>query len=509
MFKQQLFQMRLNLSFLSLLVIFNNCCSAEKATAGSEGKQQKQEQPAVKAAEQLDSAGKSDIVAKIGDYVITEKDLQQRLATEIHPYNYGYSDEQSGNVDVNGVLLQMIAEKAMVMEGRKQGYLQDEETSVIIDRFKNRRLANQVWVTYISGRKSELEVTQEEIDKQTKDNPKLNQAQAKAFLQGQKANRILEQYYSQLCQKYHLKKESGNFPKAIDLHDRLLNRPKEPRKQPWIFSTQIKNELTPEEKSIVLAAYDGGTFTIKDFLYALMEMSPPGRPKDLNTEKGVESLLDRFLRLTIFVAEAKSLGLDKDKKFLDDVRLQEDMSLLGKVITEKVKPADANEPAEEQIKAYFEKNKGKFGKPRMLKIDQIWCSDLEMARKVKAELEVKDFNSVKMEFSLQKQSKPFDTTAGNEGLFFKDLWQADPNQIVGPIKGFYSEGLKWRIVKILEKKPAEAKEYSADMKDLVKLRIMDEWRNTTMANYRKELLQKYPYEIYAEKIKDIDPLSIP
>ncbi len=489
---------------------------SEQAAAVSEAQQQKQEQPVPKGPVPKEPVAKAappkaeqpDVVARIGDYVIIKKELKQKLMMEIHPYNYDQLDVQVGPVDVNEVLLKIIAEKAMAVEGRKQGYLQDEEISIVIDRFKDRKLANMAWSRYLQGKEGALEVTKEEIDKQVKANPKLNQAQAKLQLQRQKAKRLFEQYYNQLCEKFHLKNDSDNFPKAAQIHDRLLNKPKAPRKQWWILTTQIKEELTPEERDIVLATYDGGKVTVKDWLYALTEIAPPSRPKDLNTEKGVENLLNRYLRLPILVAEAQSLGFDKDKDFLQELREREDMSLLGKVMSEKVK--DVNEPTEAQIVAYFEKNKEKFGTPRTLKIDQIWCADLETANKVKADLESgKDFDAAKTEYSLQKQSKPLNTYPGTEGIFFQDLWKGDPNQIVGPIKGFYAEGLKWRIVKILEKKPAEIKEYSTDMKDRIKWRMLGEQKETILADYRKELLQKYPYEIYADKIKDIDPLKIP
>ncbi len=94
-------------------------------------------------------------------------------------------------------------------------------------------------------------------------------------------------------------------------------------------------------------------------------------------------------------------------------------------------------------------------------------------------------------------------------MFFNDLWQSDPNTVVGPVKGFYSDAVKWRIVKVFEKKPAELKEYSGDLKDRVKSSILADRRNAAFAKYRQELLEKYPHKIYADRIKDIDPLNIP
>ena len=458
------------------------------------------QQPTAQAAEP------SNMVAQIGDYAITTEELEQRLMNELRPDDDKLY-EKVQPLDAREVLMKMIAEKAMVIEARKQGYLQDEQIQAPIKRFKERMLINLCLGRYFKGKQNEMAVTDAEIDKKLKTDPKMDRKRATALLQREKSNRLFDQYYNQLCKKFHVQKESRNFPKAAQIHQRLLNHPKEPRKMWWIQSSQIREELTPEEKDIVLATYDNGKVTLKDWFNALSDIAPPGRPKDLNTPQGVERLLDRPLRMAVLVAEAESLGLDKDENFIKQLRQRQDSMLLGKVRQEKVK--DISDPADEQIVAYFEKNKQAFGTPNMLKIDQIWCQDLKTAREAKAELERgKDFEAVKQECSLQKKAEPFHTDPSSEGIFFEDLWKGDPNEIVGPVKGFYGDGLKWRIVKILEKKPAQVKEYSDGMKGRVKSTMMDEQRNTILAKYRKELLEKYSYEIYAERIKDIDPLEL-
>ena len=93
-------------------------------------------------------------------------------------------------------------------------------------------------------------------------------------------------------------------------------------------------------------------------------------------------------------------------------------------------------------------------------------------------------------------------------MFWKDLWAGDPNQIIGPVKGFYQQGISWRIVKIMEKVPGKEKLYSTNMDGQIRSRIMSEQNKALIARYGKELLSKYPHQIYADKIKDIDPLGL-
>jgi hypothetical protein len=111
--------------------------------------------------------------------------------------------------------------------------------------------------------------------------------------------------------------------------------------------------------------------------------------------------------------------------------------------------------------------------------------------------------------SLVKTTKPYNIYPGSEGLFWKDLWKGDPNDVIGPIKGFQRSGVQWRIVKIMEKNPGTLAEYSDDMESRVKEKMMSERREVIFEQYGNEVLKKYTYQIYADKIKNIDSLDIP
>jgi hypothetical protein len=419
------------------------------------------------------------------------------------PYDSGISTEIT---DAKTVLMKMIAEKAMVIEARKQNLQEDETMQAVLKQYREKRLANLLLGNHIKGK---INITDSEIDEKMKSDPKLDRVRAKAMLAREKSGELVGQYYNELYKKLHVQKQNDNFYKTAQIHQRLLLNPKEPRKAVFIRINQVKNELTPEEKNIVLATYDNGKITLKDWFDALCELSPPSRPRDLHTPQGVERLLERALRMPIFVAEAKSYGFDKDENLVKQVTEYEDGILLNKATREQTKDIKGPIP-DEQIVEYFNKNKGLFGTQDTLKIDQIWCQDIKTAQKAKAELDNgKDFEAVKKSYSLEKESIPFHTSFNSEGIFFKDLWKPEPNEVVGPTKGFHRDGIKWRIVKILEKTPATVTEYSADNKRRIESKMMEEQRSTTLEKYRKDLLEKYSYEIYADKIRDIDPLDIP
>ena len=503
---------KLALFIPGLLIILCLCCTekeqespqtADKPAVVETKAPNATDKPAV--VEKKEDETESNVVAKIGPYTITKDELETRLMTELRPKPYE-SKSETEIPDTESVLTIMIAEKAMVLEAREQNLQEEELTQKVIKDFKEKKYVNLLLSNYLKGK---ITISDSEINEKIKSNPELDQAQAKAMLGREKSGLILNQYYEELLKKFHVKTLSENFFRAAQIHNRLLYWPKEPRKASFIRIRQIKEELTPEEQNIVLATYDTGKVTLKDWFDALCEMSPPSRPKDLNTPKGVENLLDRALRMPIFVAEAKLLGIDKNENILKEAREYEDRILLNKVKNDKIKDIKGPVP-EEQIMDYFNNNKKEFGTQDMLKVDQIWCRDLNSARQAKSELDNgRDFESIKQTYSLEKKSNPYNVGPGSEGPFFMDLWKGEPNEVVGPVKGFHGDGIKWRIVKILEKTPGVIKEYSTDINKNIEMKVLIELRATTIEEYSKELLEKYPHEMYTERIRDINPLDIP
>lgn len=477
-------------------VICYLCSAGAFASSGEQSNSQSVASPAEK---------ESTVVARIAYYTITRGELEQRMMTELYPYDYDYNPESAGPVDSRTVLLKMLAEKAMIMEARSQGYLDDETVSASIKRFADRKLVNLLLQKHIEGK---INVTEDEIKQRIQVDPKLDEARAKAILENAKANILLDQYYRQIYTRSDVKKLSQNYPRVVEIHDRLLLNPKQTRNANFIRTSQIKDELSEQERNMVLAQYNSGKVTLQDWFVALCDIVPPRRPRDLNTTNGVEQLLERALRMPLMVSEAKSLGLDRDKDFVKQVKDYEDRRLLGEA--QGTKRKELKEPTTEQIIAYFAGHKESFGTSKSLKIDLIWCQDLKAAKEAKAALESgRDFEEVRQQYSLDKQGKAFTTSPGGEGLFWEDLWAGDPNQIIGPVKGFYKQGISWRIVKILEKIPGKEQQYSTNMEQQVKNRMMSEQYQGLVDLYGKELLKKYPYQIFPDSIKDIDPLNIP
>ncbi len=447
----------------------------------------------------------SQVVAKIGDYTITRGEVQERLAQRIRPQR-----DDSGlpkpPVTPESVLRTLVAEKAMMLEGRKLRYLDDEMLRNSVDRFRHRELIKLLLTDYV---KENIPVTAEEVEQTLEADPNLTSEQAEMKIRGPKATPLVEKFYAELLKKFKVEKAKENFSKAIEIHHRLATRPVVPRPQGmfWVTNKQIRTELSEDEKKIPLARYVGGEFTLVQWFKVLSDMAPPGRPKNLNRPEGIEGLLDRGLRPVILVAEAVARGYDKNEEFLAEIRKREDSTLLGKAKSDKYK--NMEQPTDEEIKAFFEAHQAKFAKPASLKIEPIWCKDKETAQAAKGLLTGGATTaSVNETHGLRKDLRAYNVYPTSEGLFWDDLWKAEPNAIVGPVKGFYDTGIKWRLVKVIEKTPSVAQPYSDSVKNQVKSALMTGRREAIMARFEAEMLETYPHEIYADKIQDIDPLEV-
>ena len=446
----------------------------------------------------------ANTVARIGEYRITKEDLEKRLMTEIQPYDYdGYGKTEPTNA--KKVLSLMIAEKAIIMEGRKLGFLENEMNYNAAKRFRERKITSLLMQKHLEGN---INVTDAEIKARMKADPKLDRVRAKSMVERTKAKAIADEYYAKIYEESNVQKDHSNYIQAAQIHQRLLYRPKEERKVPFIRNSQIRDELTAADKGIVLATFDNGKVTLKDWFETLGEIVPPRRPKNLNTPDGVDELLERTLKTPLLVAEAASLGLDKEENLVEQVKEYEDRIVLG--ASKQAKFEEVPEPTVERITAFWNENKELFREDRSLNADQIWCADLETAEKVKAELdEGKDFEAVKQKHSVDKEAKAQDIYMNGEGYFWKDLWKGEPNDVLGPLKGFHKNEFKWRIVKVLKKNPGKSEELTDNIKDRVKWKILDDKRSAFLEEYSNELLKKYPYKVYEARIKDIDPLNIP
>jgi hypothetical protein len=459
-----------------------------------------------------------NVVAVISGYVITGEDFKKEYLQGLQPNPYAGSPQGSAP-EPKAVLMQMLGDKAVILDARQKGMDQRDEIQTYIKRLREQRLMTKVAIAAVEP---QISVTEQDVNKVIAQDPNLakltaqdpnlvkGRARIRTRIRNQKGNEIFSRYYQQLMQKLHLTKVAENLPKTAALHKRLLSKakPESKRNIYWIEDDQIKTDLDPNERDLVLATYDGGRFTVRDWFRALCEIVPPRRPKDLDTPGGVERFLDSALQRPLLTAEAIAQGMDKDEKLVRELRTREDEMVLNYARQERV--TGLTEPNDQDVAAFYEKVKGTYARSDALKVEVIWCENRDAAAKARAELDQgKDFATVQQQYAIDKKAvEPVDVYAAMEGSFWPALWNADPNQVVGPILGLRAGGLKWRVVKVKEKKPGSPAAFE-NAKGMIKGELSEQRHKALLDRVRAELLRGYPHQVFADRLPAFDPRNVP
>jgi peptidyl-prolyl cis-trans isomerase C len=452
---------------------------------------------------ELKQKSPKDVVAQIGDYRITRKELDKMILSESFQWSIAGEDEVV-TVDAKDVLLRIMTEKALLLQARDNKQLDNPYLKFQVGRYRNEILTETLMNRYLE---ENLVATDAEIDQKLKSNPELTRKNARNMILRKKKPQVVEKYYTDLLDKIKVKKVKENYALAVKANYKMLTEAMSQKPvKTWIQVRQVV-ELPQEVKDTTLVTHDLGVVTIEDLFAGICELSPPSRPENLNSYKAFNEILDNIMRMYIFAAQAVHEGIDKEDSFIRKVRDREDLLLLNSIKPELYKLAKV--PTEDEVKAYFEKHKDRFLIPRSVRIDNIWCNSRETAVKAKQELDAGgDFEQVKQQYTIDKRLRASYVNPKSENIFFNDIWAVEPNDIIGPIKGFHRNDLKWRVVKVLEKNNAKPAEFSNDIVKSVKDVIRTERFKAVLDKRRQELFLKFPYKIDYDVLKTVDPLGI-
>ena len=119
-------------------------------------------------------------------------------------------------------------------------------------------------------------------------------------------------------------------------------------------------------------------------------------------------------------------GTTRTPRSRSEVRTLEDQQLLYKVAGGEDQESSRSR-RRSRSRRYFEKDPTRFASAAVLKVDQIWC-ETRAARKVKKLLdEGADFEAVQERPVPARTKRVPGCLPPGEGLFWADLWKAEPN----------------------------------------------------------------------------------
>ncbi len=444
------------------------------------------------------------VIAHVADQVITGAELRQRLVREMGPARDLLFPEKITTEPLQIAEL-LVREKAVALEARAEGLLDDPDISWTLEKTRNRLLINYFVEKVV---RPTVTVTDKMVSDQLARSPKMTPAQARSRAETQVIREQLNVLIKGLVTTLNVQVRQDNLATAATLYAKLLRQPKmkRARNMAWILKAQMLTELTSEQASLKLIEFEGGAITLIDFMKIVHGMVPVKRPKDLVESKGVEKVVTASVGGALLEAHIESLGLHKDPMVAGEIRRGEDKRLMDLAVSRKMKPVKS--PTAEEVKAEFEKIKDKLKPKDQVKMLTIWCQDHDAAVKARSTVDQgRSFEDVIEEMSLDpKRVTANSVMESSETVFWPQLWSAEPNQVMGPMQGFFRGNVVWRVIKVLEKNPGDRVPAESQYSEAIRSQLYRQRKEAILKPYQEELLKKYSHKIFESRVNAFNPL---
>ncbi len=158
------------------------------------------------------------------------------------------------------------------------------------------------------------------------------------------------------------------------------------------------------------------------------------------------------------------------------------------------------EITEEDMKAYFEENKGSFAQQEQVNASHILVEDEETAKEVIGKLNAGgDFAELAAEYSIDESNKD---AGGDLGFFgkgdmaeeFEEIaFSLEPGKISNPVKTEYG----YHVIKVAEKKEAKEAVYE-DVKEEIQNTLLETEMQTEYTAWLEEKFEEYEIKNYLE-----------
>lgn len=212
---------------------------------------------------------------------------------------------------------------------------------------------------------------------------------------------------------------------------------------------------------------------------------------DYLDEKQKEELLQRVIEMKIVLAEAKDLGLDKSKKYIETIDTLKNMVLMDNY-SELI--FNSFEVEDRDLEKYYLENKSQFGEKDLRNASHVLLKSSEEAAEVIARLKkskdvLADFKEIAEESSVGPSAK----NGGNLGWFGKGQMVPEFEKVVFSLKKgeFTSEPIKtqfgYHVILLNDKKTTPGIS-------------LEEFSENLKANEAE--LKKFKYELFKVKMAD-------
>ena len=272
----------------------------------------------------------------------------------------------------------------------------------------------------------------------------------------------------------------------------------------FVFCMVFACAKKEEKKGAYLAKIGDSVITQADFEREMKGL-PEFVQKMFEGAAGKESFLNELIKRELLYKEALKKGLDKDPEYVKKLEDFKKITLVGlllqKEIEGKVKVSD------QEVKDYYEKNKGKFAPVTQIRASHILVKTEEEAKQIEEKLKKgEDFVQLAKKYSIDTATAK---NGGDLGYFSKGQMVPEfesaamslkPGQISEPVK----TKVGYQIIKVTDKKMGQPVDFDK-VKNLISQNLMAEKQKEVFDSYVEGLKKSFKVEINKEALSKLTP----
>jgi len=293
-------------------------------------------------------------------------------------------------------------------------------------------------------------------------------------------------------------KENANFtPQPVlqkDFWEKYQSAPE---------SLQVREKqariFTEEELETPVLSYSLGEWTLREFLEFLDRLAPMDYPGWDDTAN-LQEILGKYLRRDLLLALAEGQRIDKSEAFQMRLRSVKEDLTAQKFRTEVLEKNITI--SEEELKEYYEENKGKFRVPAEYHLREISVKTEAEAKDLIQRLEWgEDFTRLARENTLRTHLKE---KGGDMGYLksyqYPGLYQAASKMKVGQISQPILVGGNWSVIKLEGVKEEGIRSFTEARAEIERV-LVSKKKREAYDNYINPLKQEFPITINQEALE--------
>jgi len=262
----------------------------------------------------------------------------------------------------------------------------------------------------------------------------------------------------------------------------------------------LSNGCARQAEDEVLARIDNKyIITVDDFNDRISKL--PKRYRDA-ISKNHKAFLDEIIVDYLLYDEALNEQLDEDPDVQKVFAEAKKKILIARLLKDKVE--DKVAVTEEDIKAYYEKNKDKFTLPETLRASHILVKNEDEAKDVLVQLSNgENFEKLAQEYSVD----PTSSLGGDIGYFTRHQLIPEIEDVcfqmeVGEISGIIKTQFGYHIVKLTERIEPRVKDLS-EVREAIEQNIRRVKKRMLFTGFVEELKEKYKITVNKEELESI------